>query len=374
MTTFTKTTLAAVSSLMIIPGTARTASTFQGLGSAAQGSNIEAAAVSADGSTVVGRGPTDYSACRWTEEQGMVSLAGDPSRADSVSADGSVAVGDNNEQAVYWTPSGQVGLGDLPGGPDSSWATGVSADGSVIVGTGTTATHTEAFRWTAAGGMVGLGLLSGGGDNSSAEDVSADGSVIAGTSSSDTSRQAFRWTDSSGMVGLGYLSGDNVSSAYALSADGSVVVGRSNNCSGIFCFGSGHGFRWTESGGMVSLGTIFPLDVSGDGAIIVGTQDNQAMIWDTVNGTREFQAVLAALGLDLTDWNLTRIGGISDDGRTFVGEGIHNGTVEAWIAQIDAAPVPIPAAVWLFGSALTGLGIAGRRRPFRWSNARPVSP
>lgn len=34
----------------------------------------------------------------------------------------------------------------------------------------------------------------------------------------------------------------------------------------------------------------------------------------------------------------------------------------AYTATISAAPVPIPAAAWLFGSALSGLGVIGRRK------------
>ncbi len=56
------------------------------------------------------------------------------------------------------------GLGDLPGGRFSSYASGVSADGSVVVGSSeSTAMFTvEAFRWTQSTGMVGLGDLPGG--------------------------------------------------------------------------------------------------------------------------------------------------------------------------------------------------------------------
>ena len=74
-----------------------------------------------------------------------------------------------------------VGLGHLPGDTNST-ATGVSADGSVIVGTSSSASGSQAFRWTAGSGMVGLGYLPGG-TNSSATAVSGDGSVVVGTSS-----------------------------------------------------------------------------------------------------------------------------------------------------------------------------------------------
>ena len=53
-------------------------------------------------------------------------------------------------------------LGDLPGGVFNSGANAVSGDGSVVVGTGSSASGSQAFRWTAGGGMVGLGFLPGG--------------------------------------------------------------------------------------------------------------------------------------------------------------------------------------------------------------------
>jgi len=46
--------------------------------------------------------------------------------------------------------------------------------------------------------------------------------------------------------------------------------------------------------------------------------------------------------------------------------GGYNGTSPganlAYTATISASPVPVPAAVWLFGSALAGLGVFGRRK------------
>ena len=142
--------------------------------------------------------------------QGLGDLAGGSffSRANGVSADGSVVVGQSNStsgvEAFRWTSvGGMVGLGDLPGGIFRSAATGVSADGSVVVGLGNSASGEEAFRWTSGGGMVGLGDLPGGIFQSQAVDVSADGSVVVGTSESASGPEAFRWTSGGGMVGLG---------------------------------------------------------------------------------------------------------------------------------------------------------------------------
>lgn len=41
--------------------------------------------------------------------------------------------------------------------------------------------------------------------------------------------------------------------------------------------------------------------------------------------------------------------------------------------DVVSAPVPVPAAVWLFGSALAGLGLLGRRKPSLASLSRPTS-
>src|SRR5262249_49770549 len=176
-----------------------------------------------------------------------------------------------------------VPLGDLPGGIFQSAAFAVSADGKVVVGSGTSAAGTEAFRWTATTGMVGLGDLPGGQFYSEAFGVSADGSVVVGggtTASSGPNFEAFRWTAATGMVGLVELQGRaglSVSSlAQGVSADGSVVVGfgRLRRGVGEFVYDF-EPFRWTQAGGMVSLGSLMGQDgeargVSADGKVIVG--------------------------------------------------------------------------------------------------------
>jgi probable HAF family extracellular repeat protein len=105
-----------------------------------------------------------------------------------------------------------MGLGDLPGGSFSSQALGVSADGSVVIGAGSSASGTEAFRWTSGGGMVGLGDLPGGPYFSLPYGVSADGSVVVGRGFSASGIEAFRWTSGGGMVGLGDFPGGSFSS------------------------------------------------------------------------------------------------------------------------------------------------------------------
>ena len=255
-----------------------------------------------------------------------------------------------------------TGLGNLAGGIFLSNAQDVSSDGSVVVGSSSSASSTEAFRWTQSGGMVGLGDLPGGIFYSIARDVSSDGSVVVGLGYSGLGWEAFRWTQSSGMVGLGDLPGGSFySNAWGVSSDGSVVVGASN---------ASEAFRWTQSSGMVGLGDLpggsfysAAQDVSSDGSVVVGygstSLGNEAFIWDATNGMRNLRTVLVNdFGLDLTGWTLKQALGISDDGSTIVGYGTNTGgQTEAWVADLSttAEPIPEPSTIFLF--SIGGLGI-----------------
>jgi MYXO-CTERM domain-containing protein len=335
-----------------------------------------ARAVSADGSVVVGYSGSpagSREAFRWTEAGGMVSLGVLPtqlsSEATAVSADGSVIVGvTTNSQAVEafrWTAKGGLtGLGDLPGNDFLSKASGVSADGAIVVGTGNYSAgggpHPvtgEAFRWTAMDGMVGLGDVPGGIGCSRAAAISADGSTIVGRGDAQASFQAedmgvaYRWTATGGMTALGFLPGGSTfSAAAAVSADGSVVVGQSRSAADV------EAFRWTPSGGMRSLGFVSPLHtgsvanaVSADGAIVVGiglsnlsSVPPEAFIWDQARGMQSVAKVLQGFGIDLGNWRLQDVAGVSADGRTIVGTGVSpEGHAEAWLARLPEMIVPV---------------------------------
>ena len=85
----------------------------------------------------------------------------------------------------------------------------------------------------------------GGGGTSFANDVSADGSVVVGGSSA---MGAFRWTESGGMQSLGSLTDGGAATAWAVSAVGDIIAGFSDG-------GLETGmFRWTDSGGMQEIG------------------------------------------------------------------------------------------------------------------------
>lgn len=132
---------------------------------------------------------------------------------------------------------------------------------------------------SAVGGPVqpqfqGLGHVPGGGWSTHVGGMSADGGVIVGTTSGADNYRAFRWTQEGGMVSLGLLPGDySTSWGTDISADGSVIVG--------YCEESGGdgamAFRWTAGGGMVPLGDLPGGDefsdatgVSANGSVVVG--------------------------------------------------------------------------------------------------------
>lgn len=331
---------------------------FHGLGALPDGSfqSEQATDVSADGSAVVGAGLAtplfSQQAFLWTEAGGLVGIGGLPnapyptSSAQAVSADGRVAVGNAQNasaavEAFRWTEAGgMAGLGDLPGGTFSSMAYGASTDGSVVVGNGWSASGREAFRWTEAGGMTGLGDFAGGAFDSTANDVSADGSVVVGYGSSASGVEAFRWTQAGGLAGLGDLAGGGFDSiAYGVSPDGSVVVGRGTSALGR------EAFRWTEAEGMRGLGILpggtrsVASDVSADGTVVVGASvtgsEADAFLWTEASGMQALGAILSSgFGLDLGGWRLGSASGISDDGLTIAGWGLHDGAREAWVATL----------------------------------------
>ena len=228
-----------------------------------------ARAASADGSVIVGAGnytttvgdhitPADRQAVRWangliTPLIGPVGLR--PIEAHAVSADGSVIIGEalspssppaaDHLEAFRWSNGVATGLGRLSN-TDYSRAFGVSADGSVVVGDSASSIapgRSEAFRWV-NGVMTGLGSTPGN-TGSVATAVSADGRVVVGAAFGPAGFPAFRWEN-----GVMASIGDLGSSAYAqaVSGDGQVIVGWAGLPGGAsetvaFIWDAAHGMR-----------------------------------------------------------------------------------------------------------------------------------
>lgn len=355
---------------------------FTALGQLPGGSYNQPAALSADGSTIVGKassGTVSQTAFRWTAATGLVDLGDLPggtvdSYATAVSADGAVVAGHGTSagkplpgggstaitnEGFRWTAAGgMVGLGSFSGSPYGSDARAVSADGSVIVGAATAANgFPRAFRWTAETGLVDLGLPADAGQ-AEANGISADGSIVAGTSYNTTtgSRAIFRWTVADGLTSLGTIAGGTSGNATGISSDGSVIIGYERVSSSIR-----RAFRWTATEGFILLGDFAggqdysePLSLSADGDVIVGRSysanaADSAFVWDAVNGLRSIRALLTEAG-QAASWSITAATGVSADGKKIVGYGTNkSGQTEGWLLDLDAPPPP-PATVALIWS------------------------
>lgn len=307
---------------------------------------VTANAISADGTTVVGRARTVQSANgeSYVTSAGQGSVPGSlgtselGSGAEDVSADGGVVVGwsaTNSTPSVAYRWTTQAGfepLGYLDEISRASIAMGISSDGTVIVGQSNTANGPEAFRWTSINGMIGIGDLPGGNTNSIAFDASANGNIIVGAGESSSQlEEAFRWQAGSGMIGLGHLANTYARSiAFATTSDGASTVG-----------------------------------VSG-----LTSDDLTAFVWDASHGMRSLQEVIIAepnLTGNLSGWRLATAYDISASGRAIVGWGYNpQGEVEGWLVRLDQ-PIntPEPAAVGLLSVAgAVALALCRtRRRP-----------
>jgi probable HAF family extracellular repeat protein len=204
--------------------------------------------------------------------------------------------------------------------------------------------------------------------------VSPDGLVAVGSSGD----RAFRWTASGGMVSLGVLPGGTNSTAFDASAAGSVISGTSSTPMG------DRAFRWTAAGGMVSLGTLFAdtastgYGISADGSVIVGTSGHGGI----QHGFR-WTAIDGMTNLNFND-NATIAYGVSADGSVIVG-GFDNesGFEQAfyWTATTGLVCIGhLPGGIESFGkrvsadgSIIIGIGdspdFPAGQEAFRWTAA-----
>lgn len=164
--------------------------------------------------------------------------------------------------------------------------------------------------------MTDLGTFPGG-YASGATGVSANSDVVVGWSYNNLFyMRAFRWTQSTGMVDLGTLGGID-SSANAVSADGSVVVGYAYTAAN-----RPNAFRW-ENNVMTNLGTLggnesFAHAVSPEGRVVVGRAHNAAGQWRAFRWENGTMQDLGTLG-----GNDSRAFGVSANGSVEVGTSLN---------------------------------------------------
>jgi probable HAF family extracellular repeat protein len=354
-------------------GTALAQGTFQPLGTLEAGGYSAAAAISADGQTVVGDSTFNsywHRAFRWTAGSGMVNIDPDcpqynSSYALGVSATGGIVTGyriDNDYDSIAFRWTGESGLSllpDVPGGIGGR-AGGVSEDGAITAGEGA-----ETFsngggrpaRWTAAGEVSQLPMFDDS-FNGEALNVSPDGSTIVGfCSHGDLEANPFyweveacRWVDGA-ISGLGRLPGAEAQIARAThaSTDGSVICGfgYDDNADPIMM----HGFRWNAANGIVLLPDLPASDqnmarsISDNGSTIVGeyhTGDHYTGTWHAAVWIDGQPADLAdtltnTFGVDLQGWALDSATGISADGMSIAGTGHPaDGHAQAWVVHLGS--------------------------------------
>jgi uncharacterized membrane protein len=307
-----------------------------------------ATAISADGTTVVGRirfANGDEEAFRWTATAGVQSLGvafgADNTVAEAVSADGSIVVGSSAgfpspSRAWRWTAA--TGIHELPAMPGSEGAIAlsISHDGSHIGGQNFIALlGPRVVRWDATGAPEDIGLYPGD-SQTHLWHLSADGRTIVGWTGNGG--RPFRWIEGAGFEPLPaqVLNG----SGFGTSADGTTVVGVAHNA------GVGSAFRWTDTGGYQVLGLLPGAEdatawrCSADGTVVVGAcyfeyPEMRVFLWTQKLGMVDLNEYLPSLGINLDGWILTRTAGISADGRTIAGQGKHNGITESWVAVIS---------------------------------------
>lgn len=218
---------------------------------------------------------------------------------------GNIVLASGESEAAYWTvgDAAPVPLGFMGGTRKMSRATAISRSGEVIVGSGVTTFLSkwgyydclEGFRWTASQGFQGLGQVvhdDGNSGETRAWDISGDGKTIVGDRD-DPGPVPVRWSN----LQPTFL-GTDFGYAAAVSADGLHIVGTLTDSAGI-----SHPAIWD---GLVprplpdELGA--PIDISGDGSIVLGTN----AIWSEGGGT-------SALG------NLFWAAQLADDGTLIVG-------------------------------------------------------
>jgi hypothetical protein len=337
-------------------------------------------AVSADGSTVVGRATTSEGGAapfRWTRADGMEAVVEGDGTAVAVSADGSVVLGEQRRplvRAFRWTRAlGAVTLEPVAG-DDWTQARALSADGATVLGHSSGPFGARLFVWTEATGTRAVENLPGY-TSCLAAGVTfgrTSGLAVGGLCTIEAGQpRPFVWAGQDVLLALGpadALDGYEPTGPVAVTADGSVAVGRA---SGATLAAGSRAYRWTQANGLQLIqlpeGYTTGAPVAGqatmseDGSVFVGTMGGigpHSFLWSESAGA----VVLAPLeGHDMSDAYVLSTDGSVAAGSSFrlgVADEIQDQTAVYWRA--DGVPHRIADELVAGGVDLGGaaLGVA----------------
>jgi probable HAF family extracellular repeat protein len=214
--------------------------------------------------------------------------------------------------AVLWDADGRItDLGDLPGGGDSSRATGINDRGQVV-GRSATATGTRAFLWEAGSGMTDLGDLPGGDDWSLAFGINDHGQVV-GTSIDASGSQfatgnrsrAFLWQADLGMLQLDTLI-DPLDPLYGIRLDSASAINNSGQIAATAVYSDDHKRAFLLTPVLTPRSRVLlhcSRDLSADGSVGIAVVTSDQVTIKALDGTLINQFALNGLD-DLTDTEL----------------------------------------------------------------------
>lgn len=300
--------------------------------------------LSRNGQVVVGnyqRSDTRYGSFRWSPADGFTDLGylynGTSSAASGVSYDGLTICGqeshDSKNTSYRWRGNMYL-VGGLPGATMGSLARGMSGDGKTIVGAAYTSNGApHGFRWKPDTGSVDLPPISGH-YSCTGWAVSADGRIVGGSSS----QLAMYWDVNNVPHLLPAHGSDFYSEVYGVDKTGAYFVGATGpdvSHLGV-C-------RWTPTsllyiGKPTGQTTAYATCVSDNGTVIGVYGSPGGYFWTPQSGFVRLDTYLTAHGVNMNNFSILSIKGVSADGKTFTGHSAYNGQQFAYRATIQLPP------------------------------------
>lgn len=360
------------------------AQTFTSLGTGfiASGMSADSTKVVGSGSGALAGGSAFQTGLLWTSS-GLTSLgylSGETiSGGAAISRDGSTVVGTSPTSTQSRSFIETVGSGSPTGLPlassyDGMSPAGLSANGTLVAGT---LTDSNFFRpnagyvWTSGGGTQVLSPLAGG-SSSQVKGVTANGVILGASDDANGLSQATVWS-SGAPTSLGVLCDGRSTVANAGTANATTVVGESTNFVGTALIG----FYWTTGASLTALNPLTggtgsgARAVSDDGLLFGGYSNggtlggNRATLWDRQGNVYSLSALLAGTSADAHWTNYQNIVAINGHDGVYDILGFGNngsGTASFLITGLALNVIPEPSTyAVLAGAAALGLALWRRR-------------